>query len=1044
MIYAFADLELDKGLYQLRRGGEAIKLAPRAFDLLLYLIEHRDRVVPKAELLDRLWPGQHVTESVLPSNVTAIRRALGGERSHAKSIQTVHGRGYRFVAPVSEREGGREREEEREPDSEVAGESRLFVGRQDVLRELQADLAEVLAGRGRVLVLAGEPGIGKTRTAEEWVAEARRRGATVADGRCYEGEGVPAFWPWLQALRSLVSDLPTPRLREQLGAGAPDIAPLIPEIRQRLPGLPESDPVESEQARFRLFDSVASFLRNASRDRALVVFLDDLHWADEPSLRLMEFVAREIRNARVALLGAYRDMELRRRHPLSLVLGRLALEPHFRRVPLRGLEEADVARFIENTTGAGAPDALVRAVFEMTEGNPFFVCETVRLLAAEGRLDAGVSQTPPGVNLPQGVREVIGRRLDQLSEECNRVLTRAAVIGREFGVGVLQQIAGLGKDALLELLDEAAAARIVSDRAGAEGRATPLPLGHYAFCHALIRETLYDELTGPQRVRLHRDVAEVLEATYGAAADSHLPALAHHFFQAAPGGDVERAIDYGVRAAGQALEMLAWEESIAHYERVLQAEELAIPADEARRAGLTLGLAQALWRAGSYSRARQTFDEVIAIARRLGDGALLAQAALGMGGWPQFRADEPPGGPADEYRALLEEALEQVEESQTALRARLLSRLADQFSLEARESYSREAVALARESGDGDALFGALHSRLTALLGPDDIRRRLELATELLDLAMRDDSKEKIFVAREGRLRSLLALGDIPGADREIEACHDLAEKLRLPVYRHSLARFRRARAVADGRFDEAERLNHLILELGRKADDGGAELQFVALNGWLQCQRGEGPPVRELIETLVDNASFIGPLSWAFSAYLHAELGELEPARHHFERLAAGRFTDVPRDEAWLLTLAFASEVCAHLGDGQRAQTLYGLLLPYADLVISHQHMRVYLGSMEYTLARLATTRGEGEAAVAHFEAALESNRLIGARPHLARTQLEYAGMLLGTEEISHADLAHARELLAQAETAARELGMSPLLERVQRIEARGRSSKS
>jgi tetratricopeptide (TPR) repeat protein len=428
---------------------------------------------------------------------------------------------------------------------------------------------------------------------------------------------------------------------------------------------------------------------------------------------------------------------------------------------------------------------------------------------------------------------------------------------------------------------------------------------------------------------------------------------------------------------------------------------------------------------------------VIAVARRLGDGALLAKAALGMGGWPQFRADEPPGGPADEYRALLEEALEQVEENDTALQARLVSRLADQFSMEARESYSRRAVELARASGDAEALFGALYSRLTALLGPDDIRRRLEVATEILDLAIRGGSKEQVFMAREGRIRSLLAMGDIPGADREIEDCHELAEELRLPIYQHSLSRFRMARALADGRFDEAERLNHRILELGRKADDGSADLQFAMLTGWLQYQRGELAPVRKLIENLLDHVSFIGPLSWALSAYLHAELDELEPARRHFERLATNGFADVPRDEAWLLTLAVASEACAQLGDRKRAETLYALLLPYADLVVSHQHMRVYLGSVEYALARLAATRREGETAAAHFEAALESSRRIGARPHLARTQYEYARMLLGAEDASQRDLPRARELLAQAEATARELGMNQLRERVHRIGA-------
>jgi DNA-binding winged helix-turn-helix (wHTH) protein/tetratricopeptide (TPR) repeat protein len=1022
VIFSFADLELDEGLYQLRRQGKVVKLAPKAFDLLLYLIRHRDRVVSKAELLDDLWPGEHVTESVLPSNVAAVRKALQSSRSHSTLIQTVHGRGYRFVAAVEEKEGV----------GEVAGERGLFVGREDVMRELRIGLDEVFSGRGRVVMLVGEPGIGKTRTAEELATEARRRGALVADGRCYEGEGVPAFWPWIQILRTLVAGLPVARLREQLGAGASDIAPLLPELHKRFSDLPEPDAVESEQARFRLFDSVSSFLHNASRERPLVLLLDDLHWADEPTLRLMQFLVREMRDARVALLGAYRDVELRRQHPLAQVLGQLAQEPHFRRIPLRGLVESDVSRFIEATTGRSASDALVRAVFEMTEGNPFFIDETVRLLDAEGRLDAATPETPWSVSLPQGVREVIGRRLDRLSDECNRVLTVAAVIGREFGISVLEQAAELPRETLFECLDEAAAARIVSDQSDTGGGATPLPLGHYAFTHALIREVLYEELTGPQRVRLHRRVAEVLEATYGGAAGSHLPELAHHFFEAAPGGDVERAIDYGVRAAEQALELLAWEESVHHYERVLQVEELAVPATNARRGALVLGLAQVLWHAGSYPRAREAFRQVIDLARRLGDARLLARAILGMGGWPNFRADEPPGGPADEYRALLEEALGCVGEGETALRARLQSQLAEQISMETRESHSQQAVALARESGDPDALFGALYSRLAALLGPDDIRRRLEAATELLDLAIRCGSKEKMFVARESRIRSLLALGDIAGADREIGACHDLAEELRVPIYRHSVSRFRMARALADGRVDEAERLNREILELGRKADDSNAEFLFALLTGWLQYLRGELLPTRELIQGVLDRIAFIGPIALAFAAFLHAELDEPGPARRHFDLLAAKQFADVPRDEAWLMALAVAAEACAYLGDQPRARTLYDLLLPYADLTVSHQHMRVYLGSVEYVLGRLAETRGERERAAVHYEAAMESSQRIGARPHLARTQCAYARMILDTDSISADERGRAGDLLARAETTARELGMRRLLELV------------
>lgn len=1016
MIFAFGDIELDVGLYQLRRSGAVVKLAPRAFDLLLYLIRHRDRVVSKKELLQEIWAGEHVTESVLPSAVAAIRRALDSRSTKQGFVQTVHGRGYRFLATV----------DEREPAGTVPA-TGLFVGRESVMDQLAKEMNQIFSGGGRMLMLAGEPGIGKTRTAEELGREARRRGALVVEGRCYEGEGVPAFWPWRQVLSGLVSGVPEAVLVELLGAGASDIAPLAPEVRQLLPDLPDSPVVDSEAARFRLFNSISTFLTNASRERPLVVLLDDLNWADEPSLRLLQFLVRESRGARMGLVGTYRDVELRRQHPLARVLGLLAKEPHFHRIVLRGLARDDVRRFISY---GGLPDpsaALVSAVFEMTEGNPFFIQETVKLLDAEGHFEGDAQQSPVHLSLPQGVRELIGRRLDQLSQECNRTLAVAAVIGREFTVGILQHVAELAEDSVLECLEEAEAADIVRDRLGSGEGAGPLPLGHFVFSHALIRESLYEELTSAQRIRLHRKIADALEASYGGSADAHLPELAHHFFEAAAGGDVERAIDYGVRAGKQALALLAWEEGVGHFERALQAEALPAEPDDARRGELTLGLGRALWSSGKYARATQIFREVVELARRTDDSRLLARAVLGMGGWPKFRFDEQPGGPADQHYALLEEALSKVDESETALRALLLSQLADQASMELRKTYSERAVGLARSSGDSDALFGALYARLTALLGPDDVRRRSEVAQQFLDLALAGQSKEKLFVAHEACLRSFLVLGEMLQVDRAIESCHALAEELRLPVYRHSVARFRLARALGDGRFEEVERLNLLVRDLGHHADDPGADFLFGLIKGLSGHSRGEPGEARVLLEGFADWSSLMGPVSSAASAYVYGEVGEEEHARRAFETLADTGFAEIPRNENWLLTLGFAAQACTYLGDEKRAESLYDLLLPYRNLVVSHAHLRVYFGSVEAILAGLAATLGRRDQAFSHYEAAVESERRMGALPYLARTEYAYAQLLLDGESNSAADRSRARELLADARKTARELGLAP-----------------
>ncbi len=340
----------------------------------------------------------------------------------------------------------------------------VFVGRARELGELRASLEEALAGRGALALLVGEPGIGKTRTAEEFVTYARLRNAQVLWGHCYEGEGAPAYWPWVQVLRSYAKERDASTLREQMGSGAADIAQVVSEIRERLPELPPPPALAPEHARFRLFDAITVFVKNAAKVRPLVLVLDDLHWADKPSLLLLEFMARELRGARVLLLGTYRDVELGRQHPLVHTLGELAREQLSRRVFLRGLTADDVARFIEITAGLTPPAALVAAVYKETEGNPFFVNEVVRLLVSEGRLERRAADAPAWVvDIPQSIREVIGRRLDHLSKECNELLSMAAVIGRDFGHEALERVSGLTAERVLDALDEAVAARVIAE-----------------------------------------------------------------------------------------------------------------------------------------------------------------------------------------------------------------------------------------------------------------------------------------------------------------------------------------------------------------------------------------------------------------------------------------------------------------------------------------------------------------------------------------------------------------------------------------------------
>ena len=485
-----------------------------------------------------------------------------------------------------------------EPTEESRG---AFVGREAELTELVASLEAALAGRGRLVLLSGEPGIGKSRLADELVREARARGAHVLTGRCWEAGGAPAYWPWMQSLRTYVRESAPEALRAQLGAGAVDLAQILPELRELLPGLPEPAPLDAEGARFRLFDATAEFLRNASASRPIVLVLDDLHAADEPSLVLLRFLTRALGSTHLLVLGALRDVDPVPGQPLTAMLVEVGREPGTRRLSLGGLSEREVIEYLERTAPAIASPQLGAALHEETEGNPLFVGETVRLLSLEGIRPDSAGDLRRAI--PQNVRDVIARRLHHLSEESNRLLLLASVLGREFAVDALARMGGVSTDELLDRLDEATVARVVSDVPGGPGR--------LRFSHVLIRDTLYDGLSAARRVRLHRVAAEALEDLYGDSLEGHqeetpehVLALAQHWFEA---GFAARAISYYRRGAELALRVFANYEAA---EALTRAVELLRQAPEGPRRDeeeleltIMLGAARG-WGSPDYARAR--------------------------------------------------------------------------------------------------------------------------------------------------------------------------------------------------------------------------------------------------------------------------------------------------------------------------------------------------------------------------------------------------------------------------------------------------------
>ena len=875
-----------------------------------------------------------------------------------------------------------------------------LVGREVELAELRAALQAAVAGRGGLVLLVGEPGIGKTRLAEEVVQDARARGLTALVGRCWEAGGAPAYWPWVQSLRGHLQRTEPEQLRAQLGAGLADVAQIVPELREMLTDVPEPS-AESEGARFRLFDATARFLKAVAAERPLVLVLDDLHAADEPSLLLLRFLAGEIGGSPVLVVGTYRDVDPTVRDPLAATLAELAREPNTRRIHLTGLSADDVGRYIESALGALPSAGVVSAIRSETEGNPLFVGEVVRLLASE---HAAAELEPDSLwtlGVPQGVREVIGRRLGRLSVECVRVLTLAAVLGREFRLDALGRVAEMRTDELLQLLDEAVDARVLAS--------VPADRGRLRFAHALIRETLYDQLSTPRRVQLHRRIGEALEELYGPEPDPHLAELSYHFYEAAPGGDVEKAIGYARLAADRALGLLAYEEAVRLLALALQALDLRAGIAPGDRCELLLALGDAQAKAGDTPDAKKSFLAAAELARTNALDEQLAQAALGYSGrFPWLRA-----GDDRQLIPLLKEALAALDRHDSALRVRLTARLAgalrDQPSLEPRVSLAREAVALARELGDSTALGYALTSLFTAAWGPD-MEELIPVAEEVTAVAEETGDVELFLDACWVRRIAWFTLGDMSRVETAANDHHTSAHALKQPSQQWYDAVMRSSSALFKGDFVEAEAAGDEALQFGGRAQSWDAALSHRMLRFALMREQGRLGEVQALLEQTADlyRGYWSLPL---LAALVECELGRDGRRREAARRLGDQDIRAFPKDPEWLFGLAVLAEIAAYESDAARAALIYELLSPYEALNVSLA-AEFWIGAAARYVAVAAATAGLWEEACASFERALVLNTSMGARPSLAHTQRDYGRALLrrGRPE----DEARARELLS------------------------------
>jgi tetratricopeptide (TPR) repeat protein len=853
-----------------------------------------------------------------------------------------------------------------------------FVGRDRELRELGNGLESAIAGRGRLILISGEPGIGKTRLCEELVDRAAARGVRVAWARCWGAGSLPAFWFWEQLLGQLTDD-PPPAAHPAGTAEDPDVA------------------------RLRYFDDIVDRVRRVASVAPLVLVVDDLHWADVASIRLLAYLASQLRDIPALVLASTRDVDATPGSAAGDAIG--LLDRSAGHVRLYGLDEGQIHALVDSMAG----DVDAGALHHHTGGNPLFALELARHLDAQGTT-VRADEMPP---VPATVRGVLSQRLHALTADCRAALDVATVVGDEFGLDIVEVVTGLGRHQLLELVDEALRAHLVRDAGVAA----------YAFTHPLVRATLYDDLRIARRVRLHERVGVALEGRRAEGGDVDPAALAHHFLEAAPGGAAAKAAGYAIDAATRAMARLAYESAVRLYEQALAVLELDPSAADRCEVLLSLGAAELA--AGRQPAARAVYLEAAGLARGAGRADWLARAALGVGGGGGF---EVALGDREQID-LLEDARRRLGPERSALLAQVMARLSIALSLsgadDRRLELSEEAVALARSVDESGALAYALAAHCDAIAGPGDTERRLAEASEIVDLALSRGDRSTELLGRRLRLVALLELGRIAAADAEIEAYARLARVVRQPLYGWYVPLWRAMRALMRADFDACARLLDEAAALGAQAHSDNATMLTESLRWYLLRETGDTEGPIAILDRWAPYAAVFGVQFRLAATLTLADAGRMEEARTRLDADALAIRT-MPVDSEWLSALGQLAQVIARIGGHPLAGWAYAALLPHRDRFGVEGIGAAWWGSVERPLGLLAASLGRIEEAVGHFDAAVAANRAAGCPLYVAVT-LRDAGLALADQDRLRAALALFRELGVPRRVAELEARIAP-----------------
>jgi predicted ATPase/class 3 adenylate cyclase len=900
-----------------------------------------------------------------------------------------------------------------------------FVGREREMEQLKERLADAFSGLGSVVMVVGDAGIGKTRLLQEFATYARLRGAQVLWGAAYEGEARLPYGPFAEALRDYVSRTSVETLRQAVTEGSSVLAPLAPELKVKLPDLPEPPPVAAEAEAYRLFQEITEFLKNASTSAPLLLVLEDLQWADKGSCSLLQHLARRLAGARLLVAISCREAELEPSHPIREALPHLRRESGFWELPLKGLRESEVRELVAVLAEQEVPQPLVLALHQETEGNPFFVQETLKhlietevLYQEEGRWTSKAAISDIG--LPESVREVMERRLAGLSQECRRLLQVGAVLGRRFSLSLAQRVADLDEEVILRTVEEALAVQVVREQR--QERRT-----YYQFTSTLLRENLYARLSAPRRERLHLRAARALEEAYPDRLEDYAAELAYHYREAGEGAPAETAYRWTVKAARQAMAAYAPAEAVALYRSALELAD-AVGASQGEKAALLRDLARVRGSAGDLEGRIQSFEEAAREFEGAGDMAGAALAYIGLAAFLGWQ------GQLERGLRFAEKGLELVGPADRVERAMLLAYHAQDSLMLHRFDTAFEEVAeaesLAEDVSDPRTLgmlFNAIAWLYCFACFPQKAREAGDRAAPAYEAA------GEVALACYSRLPSLLSMtmqGRVAASGPEWAELRRVSEQRLAFQPAYTAALWVAWQRLLAGDLVESERIGAEVLTQASEMRVFALVPQILDHSAVLMMLTRRYDQAEARLAALhatyeaAERAAFLAG-SWPGRLRLCLEKGDMGSAR----KLLADR-PQWPFEEPLSLggasNLLACGEALAELGETEGLDACYQRLRELNERGVEF----VPLWLVPRVIAMLDAVSGRWDDATTYFEKALSLARRLGYRLELAGTLLAYAKMRLARDAPGDAEAATA--MLNESLQLYQEMGLPQRAEKV------------